>query len=301
MRTSATAIAVIAWVLVAAGCASSGTRESTTSVVSPVVVEPAGSTTTSRPVVLPISPKGMRGLDPPEGARFLSSTRLAIAGVVGSSNCPSVPKKLIVESPHKIRIDLSVGSWGRTVSGRRVQVPRRPRICLADLHPVPVVIAIDPARIDVYHPVNVSLYYPGLAVRRNKRPVVVTVPPLASRQVRQEVQIARATNPRLFSIFPTVPGTERCAIRDGAIGTKAIPGTCRTSIRARPTMEPSWTVTFTERWLAPPCLAGYCPPPSRWRHHTWQVGEGETVVTAGSKPRVYGTRSRGATPPQYYK
>ncbi len=35
----------------------------------------------------------------PHVARFLSPTRLAIPGIVGSSNCPSVPDKLIVREP----------------------------------------------------------------------------------------------------------------------------------------------------------------------------------------------------------
>jgi hypothetical protein len=172
MRAAASAVAVIVSVLVASGCAGSGKKPATT-VASP----PPAPVTHAHPVVLPISPKGMRGLDPGERARFLSPTRLALGGIAGSSNCPSVPVKLIVRGRHAIRIDLAVGSWGRTAAGRRVQVPRRPRICLADLHPVPVVIAINPGQIDVHHRLKVSLYYPSFAIRRYKRPVVVTVPP----------------------------------------------------------------------------------------------------------------------------
>jgi hypothetical protein len=299
MRAPATKIAVVATVLVASGCASSGAKKSTSSVVSPVAVKPAGSTTAARPVVLPISPKGMRGLEPPQAARFLSSTRLAIAGVAGSSNCPSVPKKLIVESPHRIRIDLAVGSWGRTAAGRRVQVPERPRICLADLHPVPVVIAIDPARIDVRHHLKVSLHYPKFAVRRSNRPVVVIVPPLPTARTREEVRIARASNPRLFSIFPTVPGRGRCVIPHNSPPPQDYRGICRTFVRVRRTMEPSWSVTFTESW-GPSCPPGTdCPGSQLTRHHTWQVIEGETIVKPGTKPRVYFTRSRGATAPQH--
>jgi hypothetical protein len=178
MRPAASAIVVIAGVLVASGCAGSG-KKPTTTVASPVPSPRTTPVAHTHPVVLPISPKGMRGLDPGERARFLSPTRLALAGIAGSSNCPSVPVKLIVKSPHAIRIDLAVGSWGRTTAGRRVQVPQRPRICLADLHPVPVVIAINPAQIDVHHQLNVSLYYPSFAIRRYKRPVVVSVPPFA--------------------------------------------------------------------------------------------------------------------------
>jgi hypothetical protein len=59
-----------------------------------------------------------------------------------------------------------------------VQVPHKPGICLADLHPVPVVIAINPDQVDVHHQVKVSLYYPKFATPRYKRPVVLTAPPL---------------------------------------------------------------------------------------------------------------------------
>ena len=204
MRTPAIAIVVLATVLVASGCAGSGTAKPATSVVWPAAVDPAGSTSVARPVVLPISPKGMRGLDPPRAARFLSSTRLAIAGVAGSSNCPSVPDKLVVRSPHAIRLDLVIGSWSKTASGLRVRVPHSPGICLDDLVPTPVVIAIDPQQIDVHHRLKVSLYYPKTVIRRYKRPVVFTVPPLPTAQVREEVRVARASDLRLFSIFPTV-------------------------------------------------------------------------------------------------
>jgi len=297
MCTSTAAIALIACVLVAAGCASSGTKESTTSVVSPLPAEPAGSTTIARPVVLPISPKGMRGIQPPQAARFLSPIRLAIAGILGSSNCPSVPKKLFVKSPHRIRIDLVVGSWGRTASGRRVQVLHRPGACLDDLHPVPLVIAVDPTRIDVHNQLKISLYYPPLVVRRFRRPVVVTAPPLATGRIREEVRIARDSN-RLFSIFPAVPGAKRCLVpHNTAHGFRGI---CQTSIHTRRTEEPSWSVTFTESWWRHCPVMTACSTRAL-RHHTWQVIEGETIVKPGTKPRVYATHSRGATAPQYYK
>jgi hypothetical protein len=278
MRKPALAIAATVSILAVSGCASS-------------------AATTAHPLVLPISPKGMRGLDPPQAARFLSPTRLALAGIAGSSNCPSVPKTLTVEGPHRIRIDLVVGSWGPTASGRRVEVPHRPGICLADLHPVPVVVAVDSARIDVHHRLKVTLHYPRFAVRPGQRLVVVTVPPLPTAQVREEVRVARASN-RLFSIFPSVPGTRRCLIPGTA--AHGFEGICRTGIHARPTMEPSWTVTFTESWWP------HCPPmtacsPRALRHHTWEVGEGETIVRKGTKPHVFGIRSRGDTAPQSYE
>lgn len=298
MRTPATAIAVLTAVLLASGCASSAARKPTTSVVLPAPAGPAGSTTVVHPVVLPISPRGMRGIDPLDGARFLSPGRLAIAGIAGSSNCPSVPKELVVENRHRIRIDLVVGSWGRTASGHRVQVPHRPRICLADLHPVPVVVAIDPARIDVHHRLTVSLYYPKFAGPRYRRPVVVTVPPLPTSRIREVVRIARSSHPRLFAIFPTAPGEERCVIPHHMPPPQDFRGICQTIVRSRRTMEPSWSVLFTESW-GPSCPPGAdCPASRLTRRHTWQVIEGETIVMRGSKPRVYATRSRGARPPQ---
>lgn len=302
MRALATAT-VMASVLFISGCAQSGAKRPMPQGVGgpsgqPTRVRPSRST---RPVVLPISPKGMRGLRPAQGARFLSSTRLAIPGIAGSSNCPSAPTRLIIESPHSIRIDLAAGSWRRTSAGHRVQVPGGPSglICLADLHPVPLVIAINPRQIDVYHQLKVSLYYPKFAVRRYKRPVVVTVPPLATARIREEVRVARASS-RYFSIFPAVPGKRPCAIPDGAFGTKPFQGICQTSVHPRRTMEPSVSVTFTESWWP------HCPPMvacslRALRHHTWQVIEGETIIKPGTKLHVYATRSRGATPPQLYK
>jgi hypothetical protein len=97
-------------------------------------------------------------------------------------------------------------------------VHHRRRTCLADAHLVPIVIALNPAQIDVHHQLKVSLYYPAFAIRRYKRPVVVTVPPLATARVREEVRVARSSNARLFSIFPAVPDKRLCLIADGAPG-----------------------------------------------------------------------------------
>lgn len=255
------------------------------------------------PLSVPESGKTLAGLRREltlaHSARFVSSTRLAFL-TVGSSNCPSVPVKLVVQSPHAIRVNLVVGSWSRTSSGLRLRMPHPPRICLADAHISPVVVTINPKQINVYHQLKVSLYYPKGVIRRYTRPVVFTVPLLATARIREEVRVARSSNLRLFSIFPTVPGTRRCSIPDGALGTKPIPGTCQTSVRPRRTMEPSVSVTFTESWWP------HCPPmtacsPRALRHHIWQVIEGEPIVKRGAKLHVYATHSRGATAPQDYK
>jgi hypothetical protein len=100
---------------------------------------------------------------------------------------------------------------------------------LDDLVPSPVVISINPKQIDVRHPVKVSLYYPKGVVRRYKRPVVVTVPPLATARIREEVRVARSSNPGLFSIFPKVPGGRRCAIPADAPSPRRYQGICETN------------------------------------------------------------------------
>jgi hypothetical protein len=291
------AVAVIVSVLVVSGCASSGAKTPTTvnDLQTPVAV---GSKPSSTPLVVPLSPKAMRSLKQHlYSARFLSSTRLGIPGIAGSSNCPSVPVSLIVRSPHAIRVDLVIGSWSRTALGRRVRVPHSPNVCLDDLVPTPVVIAINPKQIDVHHRLKVSLYYPKGVIRRYKRPVVFTVPPLARARVREEVRVARASN-RLFSIFSAVPGKEICAIPHNTRRAQDYRGICQTSVHPRPTMEPSVSVTFTENW-GPSCPPGAdCPAVQLTRHHTWQVIEGET---SGPPLRIYVTRSSGATAPQDYK
>jgi len=289
MRAVAGAIAVLAGVMAASGCGGSGVKQA--------AYHPTAAQTRGDALIVPISAQTRRSLERHlYRARFLSPTRLAIPGIAGSSNCPSVPAKLIVRSPNAIRVNLVVGSWSRTASGRRVEVPHSPGICLDDLHPIPVVIAIDPRRVDVRRQLKVSLYFPKGAIRRYKRPVGVIVPPLATARIREEVRVARSSDRSLFSIFPKAPGERRCLIPQH--GTqRRFTGICRTSVHSRPTMEPSETVRFTESWWP------HCPPmtacsPRALRHHTWQVIEGETIVTAGSKPHVFATRSRGAKPPQ---
>ena len=285
----------MATVLALSGCGGSGASKPKT-VVSPVAVSRTTSSKGTGPLVVAISQKTRHSLEQHlYSATFLSPTRLAIPGIVGSSNCPSVPDKLIVRSPHAIWIKLVTGSWSRTASGRRVEAPHSSGLCLDDLHPVPVVVAINPARIDVHHQMKVSLYYPKAAIRRYKRPVVVTVPPLATARLREEVRVARASN-ALFSIFPAVPGERRCLI-PSADRQRRFAGICQTSVRSRRTMEPSESVTFTESWWP------HCPPmvacsPRALRHHTWQVIEGETIVKPGTKPHVYAIHSRGAAAPQ---
>jgi hypothetical protein len=105
----------------------------------------------------------------------------------------------------------------------------------------------------------------------------------------QQIQLARASDPRVFGIFPARPGRKRCAIPEGGVHLKAafFHGICTTSIHAAPTHEPALVVTFTETWKA--------------GRHTWRVIEGEPLVTAGAKLHVLATHTSGATAPQYWK
>ena len=257
MRALATAAAVISGVLVGSGCAGSS-HATTPPTTSGAVAQPVAQRSSNNgtgPLVVPISANAMRNLKRHlYSARFLSPTRLAIPGILGSSNCPSVPVKLIVRSPHAIRVKLVVGSWSRTASGLRRRVAHSPHTCLDDLVPSPVVISINPKQIDVHHPLKVSLYYPEGVVRRYKRPVVFTVSPLATARIREGVRVARSSNPGLYSIFPKVPGERRCSIPADAPSPRRYQGICQTSVRSRRTMEPSVSVDFTESWWP------HCPP-----------------------------------------
>jgi phospholipase C len=106
------------------------------------------------------------GVDLANGARLLSPTRLAIV-TSASSSCPAVPDRLVVQNRNTIRIDLAEGSWRSGGSShRRVLIAHRPspnETCTTGLTATPMVIAIDPKRIDVHHRLTIRLYYYGLA------------------------------------------------------------------------------------------------------------------------------------------
>jgi hypothetical protein len=115
---------------------------------------------------------------------FVSPTSLAIA-TSGSSNCPTVPDKLVVLAPDTIRIDLARGSWRPTgtwlhhrVRGRRiprmrlVAHPPANGICLADLTDTPMIVSL-PSQIDVHRRLTIRFCYP-----LTKKPFIATAPPL---------------------------------------------------------------------------------------------------------------------------
>jgi hypothetical protein len=170
---------LMAFGLALVGCAGGGGSQSSTSAGPTNGPRPMPLGT--RPLVVPVGPEGMRVLENLRAPRFLSPRRLALF-TAGSSNCPSAPARLVVETPHAIRIDLAIGSWLRIGSSRRMQVRHRPPggVCLQDLVTSPVVVAIDPKRIDVHHRLRVSLYYRKGVIRSQKRPVVFTAPPLSA-------------------------------------------------------------------------------------------------------------------------
>jgi hypothetical protein len=113
----------------------------------------------AKPLVIGFGRKVVRGIGVVQGARFLSPTRLLIL-TFGSGSCPTLPDNLVVQSPHAIRIQLGPP-----------EPPGQP--CTSDLRGTPVVVAIDPKRVDVHHPVTLRLYY-----YRSKRAVVSVVPAL---------------------------------------------------------------------------------------------------------------------------
>ena len=102
-------------------------------------------------------------------AQFVSPTRLAIA-TMGSSSCPSVPDELFIPGRHTIVIHLTVGSW---VNGE--PVARSPGACTADYGPTPMLVAIDPNKVDVQRPLRLRLLYPN-----STTPTLRTVAPLKS-------------------------------------------------------------------------------------------------------------------------
>jgi hypothetical protein len=153
--------------ITAAGCAGSrGTP--TPSISTSRATYPQGS---SRwPIVVPVSPKALAGLRLRSLPRFLSPTRLVIY-TLGSGSCPAVPDRLVVVSPHSIRIHLTLGSWRG-----KVPVAKSPRPsygCTSDLRATTMAVAVDPRQIAVYRRLTIRFYYYD-----RKQPITRTAPPL---------------------------------------------------------------------------------------------------------------------------
>jgi hypothetical protein len=102
--------------------------------------------------------------------QFLSRTRLGIV-TYGSSSCPSVPDELVVASPHRIRLNLTVG---RTEGDRLVADAPPGGVCTADYGPTSMVLTIDPTLVDVHRPLTVRLFFSN-----GRRSIVRVAAPLS--------------------------------------------------------------------------------------------------------------------------
>ena len=278
----------------ASGCAGSGTAKPATSVVWPAAVDPAGSTSVLVQSSFRSAPRGCAGCDPRRAARFLSSTRLAIAGVAGSSNCPSVPDKLVVRSPHAIRWIWSSAAGARQLGARSSLAGH----LLGRSRP-------DPGR-DCDRPAA------------DRRPSPAESQPLLPQDRHSPLQApgrlhgaaaSHGSGPRRSAGRPCLGprssrSSRRCPARSAASSptTGRRRGTTAGSARRASARAERWSPRGTSRSPragAPSCPpAADCPASRLTRHHTWQVVEGETIVKPGTKPRVYATHSRGATAPQ---
>lgn len=166
MRKFALAVILGAFALGLAGCAGSGGKPSSTPSV------PAKTTRSDPPNSVRVvagSRRTIDGVNLRNSARFLSPTRLAIL-TWGSTTCPAVPNRLVVETPNRIRIHLTTGSWRG-----RLPVAHLPpsKACTADHSSTVIVIAIDPKRTDVHHRLTIRLYY-----YRINKPEIRTAAPL---------------------------------------------------------------------------------------------------------------------------
>jgi hypothetical protein len=166
MRAVAGAVAVLASVLVASGCASSRAVNAGPEVVQ---LKTSRSGIADNVRVVGGSRRTIGGVNLRHSARFLSPTRLAIL-TWGSFTCPAVPNRLAVDTPDRIRIHLTTGSW----HGKRPVAHLPPGgACTADHSSAVIVIAIDPKLINVHHRLTIRLYYYSI-----KKPQISTALPL---------------------------------------------------------------------------------------------------------------------------
>ncbi len=177
MKKLALTVTLLSLCLAVAGCASGRGKRSTEGKSHPQ----------SSAYSLQVIPGTKATLGRASGKRLpliVSPTSLAIA-TSGSSNCPTVPDKLVVLSPDTIRIDMARGSWRPTgtwlhhrVHGRRiprmrlVAHPPANGICLTDLTYTPMLVSL-PGQINVHHRLTIRFYYP-----LTKKPYITTAPPL---------------------------------------------------------------------------------------------------------------------------
>jgi hypothetical protein len=122
----------------------------------------------------------------------------------------------------------------------------------------------------------------GGSDRGSQASVKVGSPLVRSSQVRADIRAAQASKATVFSIFPTLPGTRRCAIPAIAgMSTTTLHGACRTTV-THPTTHGMYLeafVHFREKWGR--------------QHTTW------TVIVQYPSEKVVATQVAGAPAPQY--
>ena len=145
-----------------AGCAGSGRKTQATTAASKAETR-APSNPDNSPLIVAVKHARLGS----RLARLYSPTRLAIA-TIGSSGCPTLPKRLIVQRPDTIEIRLKVKNPPKGTNG----------ICFADAHLTRYVLSINPSQINVHHRLTIRLYYPKGVISQRAHPVIVTAAPL---------------------------------------------------------------------------------------------------------------------------
>lgn len=160
MKAMGLSVMLVGLGLCLAGCAGGGGgKHLPTTSVSVTTTRSYRQRSTGSPLVVGIGQKAVAGINLLKGARILSPTRLALV-TAGSTGCPATPKRLIVESPDVIRIDVGF------------VVPKNTP-CIMDYGTTPFIISINPNQIDVYKQLMIRLYYYD-----SKKPLVRVAPPI---------------------------------------------------------------------------------------------------------------------------
>ena len=144
-----------------AGCAGSGSKTQATTAASKAETRTPSNHNSPLVVAMKHARLGSRL------GRLHSPTRLAIA-TIGSSGCPTQPKRLIVQRPDTIEIRLKVKNPPNGTNG----------ICFADAHLTRYVLSINPSQINVHHRLTIRLDYPQGVISQRAHPVIVTAAPL---------------------------------------------------------------------------------------------------------------------------
>jgi hypothetical protein len=174
MKRRAPAVLLALLGLALAGCASNGGMHTATRARSVEPRQPPTQRHARPPRLVAIGRTALAGVNLRNGASLLSPARLAIV-TAGSSSCPAVPDRLVVQNPDTVRIHLTRGTYRSVGNSHRLRLVHASRhtICTDDFTTTPMVIAIDPKQINVHHRLTVYLYY-----YKSKKPIVRYAPPL---------------------------------------------------------------------------------------------------------------------------